>query len=142
MIQTDAAINPGNSGGPLLDSAGRLIGVNTAIFSPSGASAGIGFAIPVDVVNRVVPNLIRTGRTPSPGIGIVAASEDAAARLGNRRHRGGAGAAGLARSSGRPPGRRSSDGRARRHHHGGERPPGAALADLTAALESAASAAG
>ncbi len=82
MIQTDAAINPGNSGGPLLDSAGRLIGVNTAIFSPSGASAGIGFAIPVDVVNRVVPNLIRTGRTPSPGIGIVAASEDAAARLG------------------------------------------------------------
>ena len=82
VIQTDAAINPGNSGGPLLDSAGRLIGVNTAIFSPSGASAGIGFAIPVDVVNRVVPNLIRTGRTPSPGIGIVAASEDAAARLG------------------------------------------------------------
>jgi 2-alkenal reductase len=82
VIQTDAAINPGNSGGPLLDSAGRLIGVNTAIFSPSGASAGIGFAIPVDVVNRVVPNLIRTGRTPTPGIGIVAASEDAAARLG------------------------------------------------------------
>ena len=55
VIQTDAAINPGNSGGPLLDSAGRLIGVNTAIFSPSGAYAGIGFAIPVDVVNRVVP---------------------------------------------------------------------------------------
>ncbi len=82
VIQTDAAINPGNSGGPLLDSAGRLIGVNTAIFSPSGASAGIGFAIPVDIVNRVVPNLIRTGRTPNPGIGIVAASEEAAARLG------------------------------------------------------------
>jgi len=61
VIQTDAAINPGNSGGPLLDSAGRLIGVNTAIFSPSGASAGIGFAIPVDEVNRVVPRLIRDG---------------------------------------------------------------------------------
>jgi S1-C subfamily serine protease len=58
MIQTDAAINPGNSGGPLLDSAGRLIGVNTAIQSPSGASAGIGFAIPVDEVNRVVPQVI------------------------------------------------------------------------------------
>ena len=55
LIQTDAAINPGNSGGPLLDSAGRLIGINTAIFSPSGASAGIGFAVPVDTVNRVVP---------------------------------------------------------------------------------------
>ena len=58
VIQTDAAINPGNSGGPLLDSAGRLIGVNTAIFSPSGANAGIGFAIPIDVVNRIVPELI------------------------------------------------------------------------------------
>jgi 2-alkenal reductase len=82
VIQTDAAINPGNSGGPLLDSAGRVIGVNTAIFSPSGASAGIGFAVPVDVVNRVVPDLIRTGRTPTPGIGIVAAQEEAAAQLG------------------------------------------------------------
>jgi 2-alkenal reductase len=82
VIQTDAAINPGNSGGPLLDSAGRLIGVNTAIYSPSGAYAGIGFAIPVDVVNRVVPELIRTGRVPTPGIGIVAASESAATRLG------------------------------------------------------------
>jgi S1-C subfamily serine protease len=61
-IQTDAAINPGNSGGPLLDSAGRLIGVNTAIYSPSGAYAGIGFAIPVDEVNRVVPRLIRDAR--------------------------------------------------------------------------------
>jgi S1-C subfamily serine protease len=59
VIQTDAAINPGNSGGLLLDSAGRLIGVNTAIASPSGASAGIGFAIPVDEVNRVVPQIIR-----------------------------------------------------------------------------------
>jgi 2-alkenal reductase len=82
VIQTDAAINPGNSGGPLLDSAGRLIGVNTAIYSPSGANAGIGFAIPVDIVNRVVPELIRNGRVPTPGIGIVAANEAVAARLG------------------------------------------------------------
>jgi S1-C subfamily serine protease len=71
LIQTDAAINPGNSGGPLLDSAGRLIGVNTAIFSPSGASAGIGFAVPVDTVNRVVPQLISNGRYSPPSIGIV-----------------------------------------------------------------------
>ncbi len=62
VIQTDAAINPGNSGGPLLDSAGRLIGVNTAIYSPSGGSAGIGFAIPADTVNRIVPELIRYGK--------------------------------------------------------------------------------
>ena len=82
VIQTDAAINPGNSGGPLLDSAGRLIGVNTAIYSPSGSNAGIGFAIPVDVVNRVVPQLIRDGRVPTPGIGIVAGNEALAARLG------------------------------------------------------------
>lgn len=82
VIQTDAAINPGNSGGPLLDSAGRLIGVNTAIFSPSGASAGIGFAVPVDVVNRVVPDLIRNGRVRNPGIGIIAGQEATAARLG------------------------------------------------------------
>jgi len=68
MIQTDAAINPGNSGGPLLDSRGRLIGVNTAIFSPSGASAGIGFAIPVDTVQRVVPQLLRHGKVIRPGI--------------------------------------------------------------------------
>ena len=70
LIQTDAAINPGNSGGPLLDSAGRLIGVNTAIFSPSGGSAGIGFAVPVDVVNRVVPQLIEHGRYTPPELGI------------------------------------------------------------------------
>jgi len=82
VIQTDAAINPGNSGGPLLDSAGRLIGVNTAIFSPSGSNAGIGFAIPVDIVNRIAPDLIRDGRVPTPGIGIVAANEDIATRLG------------------------------------------------------------
>jgi S1-C subfamily serine protease len=73
MIQTDAAINPGNSGGPLLDSAGRLIGVNTAIYSPSGANAGIGFAIPVDEVNRVVPRLIRDGRLVRPTLGVQAA---------------------------------------------------------------------
>lgn len=82
VIQTDTAINPGNSGGPLLDSAGRLIGVNTAILSPSGTSAGIGFAIPADIVNRVVPELIRNGRVPTPGIGIVAASEAVSTRLG------------------------------------------------------------
>src|SRR5215510_7657052 len=82
VIQTDAAINPGNSGGPLLDSAGRLVGVTTAIVSPSGTNAGIGFAIPVDIVNRVVPELIRTGRVPTPGIGIVAASEAVATRIG------------------------------------------------------------
>jgi len=70
LIQTDAAINPGNSGGPLLDSAGRLIGINTAIFSPSGASAGIGFAVPVDTVNRVVPQLISAGRYIRPALGI------------------------------------------------------------------------
>ena len=72
VIQTDAAINPGNSGGPLLDSAGRLIGVNTQIASPSGASAGIGFAIPVDEVNRIVPRLIRDGRFARPTIGVSA----------------------------------------------------------------------
>jgi S1-C subfamily serine protease len=70
LIQTDAAINPGNSGGPLLDSAGRLIGINTAIYSPSGASAGIGFAVPVDTVNRVVPELIRNGKVIRPALGI------------------------------------------------------------------------
>jgi S1-C subfamily serine protease len=72
LIQTDAAINPGNSGGPLLDSAGRLIGVNTAIFSPSGASAGVGFAMPVDAVNRVVPQLIARGKYVRPTLGIEA----------------------------------------------------------------------
>ena len=70
LIQTDAAINPGNSGGPLLDSAGRLIGINTAIYSPSGTSTGIGFAVPVDTVNRVVPHLIRHGKYIRPGLGI------------------------------------------------------------------------
>lgn len=70
VIQTDAAINPGNSGGPLLDSAGRLIGVTTAIKSPSGGSVGIGFAVPVDTVQRVVPQIISTGKVRRPGLGI------------------------------------------------------------------------
>lgn len=82
MIQTDAAINPGNSGGPLIDSSGQLIGVATAIYSPSGASAGIGFAVPVDTVKRVVPILIADGRIPTPAIGVVVAPEATAARLG------------------------------------------------------------
>lgn len=82
VIQTDAAINPGNSGGPLIDSAGRLIGVNTAIISESGASAGIGFAVPVDVVNEVVPQLISKGKVPRPGIGIIVLDDETAAGLG------------------------------------------------------------
>ncbi|MBQ0932824.1 trypsin-like peptidase domain-containing protein [Ideonella sp. 4Y16] len=82
VIQTDAAINPGNSGGPLLDSAGRLIGVNTAIRSASGSSAGIGFAIPADLVNRVVPALISRGRAPLPSIGIAPVRPDLVARAG------------------------------------------------------------
>ncbi len=82
VIQTDAAINPGNSGGPLLDSGGRLIGVNTAIVSPSGAYAGIGFAIPVDTVNWVVPELITRGRIERPTLGVELAAEQLLARLG------------------------------------------------------------
>ncbi|KAF4515832.1 hypothetical protein B566_EDAN000067 [Ephemera danica] len=70
VVQTDAAINPGNSGGPLLDSSGRLIGVNTQIVSPSGAYAGIGFAVPVDTVNRIVPELIKHGKLIRPGLGV------------------------------------------------------------------------
>lgn len=82
VIQTDAAINPGNSGGPLLDSAGRLIGINTAIYSPSGASAGIGFAVPVNIVNRVVPEIIKYGRAMQPGLGVTIANNQIARRLG------------------------------------------------------------
>jgi len=70
LVQTDAAINPGNSGGPLLDSAGRLIGITTLIYSPSGAYAGVGFAVPVDTINRIVPKLIAKGRYERPTIGI------------------------------------------------------------------------
>ena len=75
VIQTDAAINPGNSGGPLLNSLGQLVGVNTAIYSPSGASAGIGFAIPVNTVKEVVPQLISYGRLYRPVVGIELASD-------------------------------------------------------------------
>jgi S1-C subfamily serine protease len=82
VIQTDAAINPGNSGGPLLDSAGRLIGVNTAIVSPSGSYAGVGFAIPVDTVNWVVPQLIAFGRVERPTLGIDLAMDHLARRAG------------------------------------------------------------
>jgi S1-C subfamily serine protease len=82
VIQTDAAINPGNSGGPLLDSAGRLIGVNTAIYSPSGAYAGIGFAVAVDIVNSIVPQIIKNGRIIRPGIGATLADDRLATRLG------------------------------------------------------------
>ncbi|MFA5138989.1 MAG: trypsin-like peptidase domain-containing protein [Elusimicrobiota bacterium] len=82
VIQTDAAINPGNSGGPLLDSAGRLIGVNTMIYSPSGAYAGVGFAVPVDIVNQVVPQLIAYKKVIRPGFGVRLADDVLAARLG------------------------------------------------------------
>jgi S1-C subfamily serine protease len=81
VIQTDAAVNPGNSGGPLLDSAGRLIGVNSSILSPSGAFAGIGFAIPVDEVNRIVTQLIRRGTIVRPSLGITLAPDQLTERL-------------------------------------------------------------
>jgi S1-C subfamily serine protease len=82
VIQTDAAINPGNSGGPLLNSMGQLIGINTAIYSPSGASAGIGFAIPVNTVKEVVPQLIAYGRIMRPITGVELASDAWARRYG------------------------------------------------------------
>ncbi len=82
VIQTDAAINPGNSGGPLLDSAGRLIGVTSAIRSPSGGSTGVGLAIPVDLVNRIVPQLIARGYALRPSIGIVPVHPDLVAQAG------------------------------------------------------------
>ena len=82
VIQTDAAINPGNSGGPLLDSAGRVIGINTAIVSPSGAYAGIGFAVPVDVVNRIVPRIIRGEQIAKPGLGILLVPDNVVGQLG------------------------------------------------------------
>lgn len=82
VIQTDAAINPGNSGGPLLDSTGRLIGVNTQIVSPSGAFAGIGFAVPVDTVNRIVPELIKHGKLIRPGLGVSLVPDAIAKRWG------------------------------------------------------------
>lgn len=82
MIQTDASINPGNSGGPLLDSGGNLIGINTMIFSKTGSSAGIGFAVPVSTVRRVVPQIIDKGRVVHPGIGIEPLADSYAARTG------------------------------------------------------------
>jgi S1-C subfamily serine protease len=82
VIQTDASINPGNSGGPLLNSLGQLVGVNTAIYSPSGASAGIGFAIPVNTVKKIVPQLIRFGQVIRPDLGIEIAPDHWAKRLG------------------------------------------------------------
>ena len=82
VVQTDAAINPGNSGGPLLDSFGRLIGVNTAIISPSGTYSGVGFAVPVDTVNRVATKLINYGKVGRPGLGITLIPENIMARLG------------------------------------------------------------
>lgn len=82
VIQTDAAINPGNSGGPLLDSSGRLIGINTQIVSPSGAFAGVGFAVPVDTINRLVPELIKYGKVIRPGLGVTLFAEDLVRRWG------------------------------------------------------------
>lgn len=82
VIQTDAAINPGNSGGPLLDSAGRLIGINAAIVSPSGAYAGVGFAVPVDIVNRIVPRLMRGEKIKRPGLGVRLAEDYQVNKLG------------------------------------------------------------
>jgi S1-C subfamily serine protease len=82
VIQTDAAINPGNSGGPLLDSAGRLIGMNTAIYSRGGDSAGIGFAVPVDLINSAVPSLLRFGATQPLDLGLTAAPDQLAERFG------------------------------------------------------------
>lgn len=81
-IQTDAAINPGNSGGPLLDSAGRLIGVNTMIVSPSGAFAGVGFAVPVDTVNQIVPEIIRSGRFQRGTLAVKFVDDSITRRLG------------------------------------------------------------
>jgi 2-alkenal reductase len=82
VIQTDAAINPGNSGGPLVDSSGRLIGVNTAIIAPTGQSAGVGFAIPADTVLRIVTALVTKGRAALPGIGITPVPDELAMRAG------------------------------------------------------------
>jgi len=82
VIQTDAAINPGNSGGPLLDGAGRLIGVNTQIASPTGANTGIGFAVPADIVNRVVPQIIKYGKVIRPGLGVRPVSDNIARQIG------------------------------------------------------------
>jgi len=83
-IQTDAAVNPGNSGGPLLDSRGRLVGVCTVIYSTSGASAGVGFAIPVDTVRRCVADIVAHGRVVKPALGVHCAADAQARQLGLR----------------------------------------------------------
>ncbi len=80
MIQTDASINPGNSGGPLLNSSGELIGMNTLIYSPSGASSGVGFAVPVDIIKKIVPELIRSGKVTRPGLGVSFLADEYARR--------------------------------------------------------------
>ena len=103
VIQTDAAINPGNSGGPLLDSAGRLIGMNTMIVSPSGAFSGVGFAVPVDIVNQIVPEIIKSGRLQKGTIAVKFVDDSIAHRLGIEKgalvdqvyENGGAAAAGM-----------------------------------------------
>ena len=82
VIQTDAPLNPGNSGGPLLDSAGRVIGMNTAILSPTGAYAGIGFAVPIDCINRIVPEIISGRSVARPNLGITTAPDHLVRRLG------------------------------------------------------------
>lgn len=82
MIQTDASVNPGNSGGPLLNSQGEVIGMNTMIFSQSGSSAGIGFAVPIDTIKRIVPQLIKHGKVIRPGLGIVLLPDHMKTRFG------------------------------------------------------------
>lgn len=84
MIQTDASINPGNSGGPLLDSRGFLLGMNTMIYSGSGSSSGIGFAVPANTINQTVGEIIKYGRVQQPGIGISAFTDNVTRRLGQR----------------------------------------------------------
>ncbi len=82
MIQTGASINPGNSGGPLLNSNGELIGMNTQIVSPSGASSGLGFAVPVDTIKKIVPQLIRFGKVTKPGLPLDLLTDEQARRYG------------------------------------------------------------
>ncbi len=112
VIQTDAAINPGNSGGPLLDSTGRVVGVNAAIFSPSGASAGVGFAVPVDIVKRYVPQLVQRGRAIRPDIAARYLTDTQAERFGLD----GAGAVVLNVVAGGPADRAGIEGIARTRH--------------------------
>jgi S1-C subfamily serine protease len=82
MIQTDASINPGNSGGPLFNSRGEVIGMNTMIFSPSGSSAGVGFAVPADIISKMVPQLIKSGKITRPGLGVGILPDQYKTRLG------------------------------------------------------------